>query len=73
MNDSCARFNALNNVESTFSTIKRKFGDSVRSNGEVAMRNEVLAKLVCHNLCFLIRGWVQRGERFEKAIRGLCS
>jgi hypothetical protein len=31
--------------------IKRKFGDSVRSKTDVAMKNEVLAKLVCHNIC----------------------
>src|SRR4051794_12898624 len=44
------RYHQRSNVESTFSMIKRKFGDSVRSKGELAMRNEVLAKLVCHNL-----------------------
>jgi hypothetical protein len=41
--------------------IKRKFGDSVRSKGELAMRNEVLAKLVCHNLCCLISAMNEMG------------
>jgi hypothetical protein len=34
--------------------MKRKHGDAVRSKNETAMRNEVLAKFVCHNLCCLI-------------------
>jgi len=46
-----SRYHLRSNVESTFSMIKRKFGDSVRSKGDVAMKNEVLAKLVCHNIC----------------------
>ena len=43
------------NVESTFSMIKRKLGPDVRSKTDVAMKNEVLCKLVCHNLCVLIQ------------------
>jgi len=35
--------------------VKAKFGDSLRSKTEVAMKNEVLAKLVCHNICCLIQ------------------
>jgi transposase len=46
-----SRYHQRSNVESTFSMIKRKFGDSVRSKTDVAMKNEVLAKLVCHNIC----------------------
>lgn len=42
------------NVESTFSAVKRKFGDSVRSRNDAAMVNEVLCKFVAHNLCCLI-------------------
>src|SRR6478672_6716997 len=46
-----SRYHLRSNVESTFSMIKRKFGDSVRSKTDVAMKNEVLAKLICHNIC----------------------
>lgn len=49
-----ARYHQRSNVESTFSMIKRKFGDSVKAKNDRAMRNEVLAKFVCHNLCCLI-------------------
>ena len=48
-------------MESTFSAVKRKFGDAVRARTETAMRNEVLAKLVCHNLSCVIREWYELG------------
>src|SRR5262249_40665317 len=47
-------YHKRSNVESTFSMIKAKFGDSVRSKGDVAMKNEVLAKMVCHNIVCVI-------------------
>lgn len=50
----CARYHQRSNVESTFSAIKRVFGDSVRSKTTTAMTNEVLAKILCHNLVVLI-------------------
>ena len=42
------------NVESAFSMIKRKFGSSVRDKSDVAQVNEVLAKVLCRNICVLI-------------------
>ena len=48
-------------MESTFSAITRKFGDSVRSKTDTAMVNEVLAKIVCHNLTCLIQEWYTLG------------
>jgi Transposase DDE domain len=50
-----ARYHLRSNVESSFSAIKRKFGDSVRSKNETAMVNEVLCKILCHNLTCLIQ------------------
>jgi transposase len=50
-----AHYHRRSNVESTFSMVKRKFGDSVRSKCETAMVNETLCKFVCHNLCCLIQ------------------
>ena len=49
------RYHLRSNVESTFSMIKAKFGDSVRSKTDTAMKNEVLAKILCHNLCRVIQ------------------
>jgi transposase len=44
------KYHLRSNVESTFSAIKRKFGDAVRSRTDVACKNEVLAKIVAHNI-----------------------
>jgi transposase len=46
-------YHQRSNVESTFSMIKRKFGDAVRSRTDTAMVNEVLCKILCHNLVVL--------------------
>lgn len=35
--------------------IKAKFRDHVRSKTDVAMVNEVLCKILCHNICCLIQ------------------
>ena len=42
-------------VESTFSAIKRMFGDAVMSRSDAGMVNEVLCKFLCHNLTCLIQ------------------
>lgn len=44
-------YHQRSNVESTFSAVKRKFGAAVRSKCFDAQVNEVLCKLLCHNLC----------------------
>ncbi|MEX2174145.1 MAG: transposase [Pirellulaceae bacterium] len=56
-----ARYHLRSNVESTFSMVKAKFGDSVRSKLDVAMKNEVLAKFLCHNICCLISAIYELG------------
>lgn len=48
-------YHERSNVESTFSAVKRKFGDSVRSKNDTAMKNEVLCKFIAHNICCLIQ------------------
>ena len=49
------------NAESTFSIVKGKFGDSVRSKLDVAMKNEALCKILCHNICCLIQSMFELG------------
>ena len=56
-----AHYHQRSNVESTFMMIKTKFRDHVRSKTEVAMRNEVLAKVLCHNICCLISAIYELG------------
>lgn len=43
-------YHKRSNVESTFSAIKRVFGDFVRSKTKTAQINEVLLKILCHNI-----------------------
>jgi transposase len=44
------RYHQRSNAESTFSMVKAKFRDHVRSKTDVAMKNEVLCKFLCHNI-----------------------
>jgi len=54
-------YHKRSNVESTFSMMKRKFGDSIRSKTDTAMVNEVLCKILCHNLVVLIHEMYELG------------
>jgi len=56
-----AHYHKRSNVESTVSMIKAKFQDHVRSKTEVAMKNEVLCKILCHNICCLISAMYELG------------
>jgi hypothetical protein len=49
-----ARYHQRSNVETTFSMIKAKFGGSLRSKSATGQINEVLCKVIAHNLCVLI-------------------
>jgi hypothetical protein len=49
------------NVETTFSMIKARFGDSLRSKTDTAMINEALAKILAHNICLLIQSHYELG------------
>ena len=57
--DFLQHYHKRSNVESTFSMIKAKFRDHVRAKTDTAMRNEVLAKIVCHNICCVISAWYE--------------
>jgi transposase len=56
-----AHYHKRSNVESTFSMVKAKFGDAVRSKTDVAMKNEALCKLLAHNICCLISAMYELG------------
>ena len=54
-------YHKRSNVETTFHMIKSKFNNSVRAktwNGQV---NEVLCKVLCHNICVLIHEMYELG------------
>jgi len=48
-------YHKRSNAETTYSMIKMKFGAMVRAKTPVAQVNEVLCKILCHNICVLIQ------------------
>lgn len=50
-----------NNVESTFHSLKSKFGGQLRSKSLHGQFNEALCKALCHNLCVLIHSIYELG------------
>jgi transposase len=56
-----ASYHKRSNVESTFAMIKSKFGDAVMSKSPVGMANEVLAKVLCHNVVVVGQAAVEFG------------
>ena len=59
--DFLAHYHKRSNVETAFSMIKAKFGDAVRSKSHVGQLNEVLCKVLCHNICVLIQATHELG------------
>lgn len=49
-----AHYHLRSNVESVFSAVKQKFGAAVRSKSFTAQVNEILCKILCHNLSCLV-------------------
>jgi transposase len=56
------RYHDRSNIESGMHMIKSKFGDYTRSKTDTACINEILLKVLCHNICVLI------SEMFELGI-----
>jgi transposase len=54
-------YHRRSNVETVFSMIKAKFGERLRSKTVVAQTNEVLCKVLCHNLCCVIQSMYELG------------
>jgi len=48
-------YHQRSNVESVFSSIKRKFGSYLRTRNLIACSNEILCKCLVHNICVLIQ------------------
>lgn len=54
-------YHKRSNVETTFSMIKAKFGERLRSKTETSQTNEVLCKILAHNLCCIIQSMYELG------------
>lgn len=49
-----AHYHARSNIESTFNMIKAKFNDLLKSKTYTAQKNELLLKVLCHNIVCVI-------------------
>ncbi len=47
-------YHKRSNVETTFHMLKMKFGDKLKSKNPVAQENELLCKVIAHNIVVLI-------------------
>ena len=56
-----SHYHKRSNAESTFSMVKAKFDDGLRSKTDVALANEAMAKILCHNICCLIQAACELG------------
>jgi hypothetical protein len=54
-------YHARSNSESTNAMIKTKFGEHIRSRKPVAQFNELLCKVLCHNICVTIQAYYELG------------
>ncbi len=59
------KYHQRSNIESTFSMVKAKFRDHVRSKTDVAMKNEVLTKFLCHNIVVVHQSQIELGIEAE--------
>jgi transposase len=59
--DFLARYHRRSNVETTMWMIKSKWGGGVRSKLPTAQVNEVLAKVLCHNLACIVHAVAEFG------------
>jgi transposase len=55
--DFLATYHARSNAESTFSAMKRVFGDMVRAKGRTAQVNELLLKVIAYNIICVVH-WI---------------
>lgn len=55
------RYHLRSNIESTFSMIKRKFGNNLRTKTLTGNTNEILCKAICHNIVVLIHEFNEIG------------
>ncbi len=63
-------YHRRSNVETVFSMVKAKFGDALRSKSDTGQVNEVLCKVLCHNLCVLVQSIHELG--IEPVFQGVA-
>ena len=71
--DFLARYHRRSNVEMAMHMIKSKFGAAVPSRLPVAQVNEILAKLVCHNLACIVHAVREFGIDVDLGLGGSAT
>jgi len=66
-------YHKRSNVESVFNMIKTKFRDNLRSKKETAQINELLLKILCHNICVVIQEMMELGVKAEFVVEEKVS
>jgi len=54
-------YHKRSNAESTFSAIKKKFGETLKSRKRTAQINEMLCKIIAYNITVLIHAMFELG------------
>ena len=54
-------YHKRSNVETTFYMIKQKFGSDLKTKSFVGQQNEILCKVLSHNICCLIAEYFAQG------------
>jgi transposase len=54
-------YHKRSNVETTFMMVKTKFGDKLKSKNWIAQKNELLCKLIAHNIVVVIHEMYELG------------
>lgn len=66
--DFLRHYHKRSNVETCFHMIKTKFKDNLRSKSKIAQVNELLCKILCHNICVVIQEINELGLKGEFVI-----
>ncbi len=48
-------FSSFTDIETAYSMLKGKLGSALRSKSDTGQINEVLCKVLCHNICVLVQ------------------
>jgi transposase len=54
-------YHKRSNVETTFSSIKKKLGETLKSKNKTAQINELLCKIIAYNITVLIQETTELG------------
>jgi transposase len=58
-------YHRRSNIETCFHMLKARFGDHLATKNFVANQNEILTRILCHNLCVLIQEAYERGVKID--------